>query len=171
MGLLRKRQVVSVELVADGLATIILWESSGKRIGDVFAGTLRDQDEIDDRGRRELLVLKAFCATKAVADVLVEPGSAEKLLDLMHEKIYMCESSTEDERARFEQLLRERYKSYHDILNGSDDPMRSLGALFAANFLRTNDAAFVHLSAQSFFRQLELTRQALGQIFSEFDLE
>jgi hypothetical protein len=125
MGLLRKRQAVSVELVADGLATIILWESSGKRIGDVFAGTLRDQDEIDDRGRRELLVLKAFCATKAVSDTLVEPGSAEKLLDLMHEKIYMCESSTEDERARFEQLLRDRYKSYHDILNGSDCSLRT----------------------------------------------
>ncbi len=171
MGLLRKRKAVPVELVADGLATIILWESSRKRIGDVFPGTLRDQEEIDDHGRRELLFLKAFCATKAVSNALVEPGSAEKLLDLMHEKIYLSESSTEDERARLEQQLRKRYKSYHGILNGSHDPMRSLGTFFAENFLHTNDAAFVHLTAQSFFRQLELTRHALGQIFSEFDLE
>ena len=65
MGMLRKRQAVPLGLVADGLATIILRESSRKRIGEVFAGTLRDQDEIDDRARRELLVLKAFCATRA----------------------------------------------------------------------------------------------------------
>ena len=49
--------------------------------------------------------------------------------------------------------------------------MRSLGTFFADKFLSTNDAAFVHLSAQTFFRQLELTRTALGQIFSEFDFE
>jgi hypothetical protein len=56
MGLLRKRQAVSVGLIADGLATIILRESSRKKIGEVFAGTLRDQEEIDDKAWRELLV-------------------------------------------------------------------------------------------------------------------
>ncbi len=171
MGLLRKRQTVPLGLVAEGLATIVLRESSRKKVGEVFAGTLRDQDEIDDRARRELLVLKAFCATRATSDVLDRPGSAEKLLDLLHERIYLSESSTADERARFEEQLRERYKSYHSILNGSGDPMRSLGTFFADKFLMTNDAAFVHLSAQTFFRQLELIRTALGQIFAEFDLE
>ena len=169
--MLRKKQVVPLGLVADGLATIILRESSRKRIGEVFAGTLRDEDEIDDRARRELLVLKAFCATRAASDTLDRPGSAEQLLDLLHEKIYLSVSNTEHDRDSFEQHLRERYKSYHGILNGSDDPMRGLGTFFADKFLSTNDAAFVHLSAQTFFRQLELTRAALGQIFSEFDLE
>jgi len=171
MSILRKRRVVPLELVADGLATIILRESSGKRIGDVFAGTLRDQDEIDDRARRELLVLKAFCATRAASDALERPGSAEKLLDLLHERIYLSESSTTLDRDSFEQHLRTRYKSYHSILNGSGDPLRSLGTFFADKFLNTSDAAFVHLSAQTFFRQLERTRAALGQIFSEFDFE
>ncbi len=81
--------MVPLGLVADGLATIILRESSRKRIGEVFAGTVRDQDEIDDRARRELLVLKAFCATRAASDTLDRPGSAEQLLDLLHEKIYL----------------------------------------------------------------------------------
>jgi hypothetical protein len=171
MGFLSKRQTVPLGLVADGLAAIILRESSQKRIGDVFAGTLRDYDEIDERSRRELLALKMFCATRAASDTLERPGSAERLLDLLHEKIYLSESSTTQERANFEQYLRERYKTYHSILNGSGDPVRSLGTFFADKFLSTNDAAFVHLSAQTFFRQLELTRTALGQIFSEFDLD
>ena len=170
MGLLRKHKV-PLELVAEGLATIILRESSRKRVGEVFAGTLRDQDEIDDRARRELLVLKAFCATRAASDTLDRPGSAEQLLDLLHEKIYLSESNTGHDPASLEEQLRERYKSYHSILNGSGDPMKSLGTFFADKFLRTNDAAFVHLSAQTFFRQLELTRTALGQIFAEFDVE
>jgi hypothetical protein len=49
--------------------------------------------------------------------------------------------------------------------------MKGLGTFFAEQFLNTNDAAFVHLSAQTFFRQLELMRTALGQIASEFDME
>ena len=171
MGLLRKKQVVPIGLVAEGLSTIILRESSRKRIGDVFAGTLRDEDEIDDRARRELLVLKAFCATRAAADTLDSPGSAEKLLDLLHDRIYLSEASSEQERASFEKHLRERYKSYHSILDGSGDPTRSLGTFFADKFLNTSDPAFVHLSAQTFFRQLELIRTALGQISSEFDLQ
>jgi len=171
MSLLFKRQTVPLGLVADGLATIILRESSRKRVGEVFAGTLRDQEEIDERARRELLALKMFCATRAASDTLDRPGSAERLLDLLHEKIFLSESSTADERARFEQQLRERYKSYHSILNGSGDPVRCLGTFFADKFLSTNDAAIVHLTAQTFFRQLDLIRTALGQIFSEFDLE
>jgi len=142
----------------------------------MLAGALGDSRRrpfpaIDDRARRELLVLKAFCATRAASDTLDKPASAEQLLDLLHERIYLSESSTEHERASFEQHLRERYKSYHGILNGSDDPIRSLGTFFADKFLNTDDAAFVHLSAQIFFRQLELIRTALGHISSEFDLE
>lgn len=171
MSLLIKRRMVPLGLVADGLATIILRESSRRKIGEVFAGTLRDQDEIDDRARRELLALKMFCATRAASETLEKPGSAEKLLDLLHERIYASESATTEERACFEQHLRERYKVYHSILNGSSDPVRSLGTFFADKFLNTNDAAFIHLSAQTFFRQLELIRIALGQIYSEFDLE
>jgi len=171
MGLLSKKHTVPLGLVAEGLATIILRESSSKKIGEVFAGTLRDQDEIDEQGRRELLVLKMFCATRAAADALERPGSAERLLDLLHEKIYVSELSTPEERANFEQHLRERYRSYHNILNESGDPVRSLGTFFADKFLNTNDAALVHLTAQTFFHQLELTRTALGQIFSEFEFE
>ena len=170
MGFLQKRQTVPIELVADGLATIVLRESSRKKIGEVFAGTLRDNDEIDERARRELLVLKMFCVTRAASDTLDKPGSAERLLDLLHEKIYLNASSTNHERANFEQHLRERYRTYHSILNESIDPVKSLGTFFADKFLSTNDAAFVHLTAQTFFRQLERTRTALGRIFSDFDL-
>lgn len=170
MGLRSRKQKLPLGVVADGLAAVILRESSRKRIGEVFAGSLRAQERIDERARRELLVLKMFCATRAASDVLVSRGTAEKLLDCLHEKIYTHESSTTQERAGLEQQVRDRYRSYHSILNRPGDQVRGLGTFFADKFLNTNDVAFVYLSAQTFFRQLERIRHALRKIASEFDL-
>jgi len=120
MGFLSKTQTAPFELVAEALATIILRESSRRKVGEVFAGTLRDQEEIDAHARRELLVLKMFCATRAASEILSQPGATEKLLDLLHEKIFASECTSHD-RENLEEHLHNRYKSYHNILGSFGD--------------------------------------------------
>jgi len=169
-----KKEKVPLSQVAKDFAKDISGWSSTQEIEKLFRELLKDHDlqRIDDRMRREWIILNMLAVTLGLSKSSIDKSITTQLQDDVHYIVYQTEFSSDDERASFETVARQRYASYYDILGDeSGDIPFKLGKFFAEKFLDTTDILITLTSSELFFARAKYVKDFVEKISKDFDLE
>ena len=173
MGIFSKVKI-TLDQLAENHADLVFRSISDESLG-VYVMLLRstgENEEINERQKKEILVLEMLATTRAIQKVFTNDDEARTLLDKLYLKVYRKISEIETEQAEFEVFLNERYKAYYKTLTA--DTMFSLGVgkQFADFFLGKDvrSLAFTNTIEDIFISNINEGEKFLRGLLSKYEL-
>jgi len=173
MGILSKDKI-TLDQLAENHADLVLHTISDESLS-VYGMLLRnmgENDEINERQKREILVLEMLATTRAIQKVFTNIDEARTLLDKLYIKVYKKISEIKTEQDEFEAFLNERYKAYYQTLTADTMFSLGIGKQFADYFLGKDVriSAFTNTIEDIFISNIREDEKFLRGILSKYEL-
>lgn len=167
-----RRQSIPVSQLGHDLAEMTLDSLSLEEVSNKLFTQSGESLKIDDCMRNEWLILLMFSAKSGIQNADIQPDVMTSILDHYHYSIYQTKFNNDQERADFEQLVRNRYSSYRDIFNKHmTKPLEELGIFVSKQLMQSADIVLALLIAEFFLIHAESSRKFAEDVYKEFDLE
>jgi hypothetical protein len=166
-----RRESIPASQLGNDLAEMTLDSASIDDVSDELSKKIGESLKIDGRMRMEWLILKMFAYTRGVQKADISQDVMKAILDNYHFCIYQTEFTTDEERAEFEQHVRDKYISYQAIFEDHGaKALEMIGFSAAKQIIGSEDIVIALLIAKLFHIWTKSSKDFVESVSKDFDL-